>query len=411
MLLSPHERLVIKRYIVPKGGERIIVLVASISLIAVTLGVAALVIVASVMNGYHQFIFDKVVETTGHAVIRGDKGQLPGWQRIAAEARGTTGVTAVSPLVEQRLMASSAGRVAPARLHGVPAAQIATPALRKSLVAGRLELDPAGGEVVIGSELASMLPSAVGASIELMIVTGKDPDLDVRSVSYRVAGIVETGAPDFDSEAVLMPIGEAQILLGLGPSITSLALATNDARRADLLLAPLAHRLPPGATLRTWKDLNAELFTALAVDKIGMFVVLAIIILVAVFNILSALVMLVRAKTGDIAIMRTMGASRSSMLRIFIAIGSAIGALGTLGGLALGLLFLQFRGPIGVAIQLVTRPSTEAASEFLVQLPAVIDPVEIAVIVVSALVLSIAATLYPALRAAGTDPVRVLKYG
>jgi lipoprotein-releasing system permease protein len=142
-----------------------------------------------------------------------------------------------------------------------------------------------------------------------------------------------------------------------------------------------------------------------------MFIVLAIIILVAVFNILSALVMLVRAKTGDIAILRTMGASRGSMLRIFITLGSAIGALGTLGGLGLGLLFLQFRGPIGIAIQIVTRPSTEAASDFLVKLPAVVDPLEIAAIAISALLLSVLATLYPALRAARTDPVRVLKHG
>ena len=307
MLLSSHERLVIKRYIVPKGGERIIVLVASISLIAVTLGVAALVIVASVMNGYHQFIFDKVVETTGHAVIRGTGGPLADWQRLSAEARATPGVTAATPLIEQRLMASSAGRVSPAHLRGLPADQIATPALRNSLVAGRLELDSAGGEIVVGSGLASLLPTAVGASVELMIVTGKDEDLDVRSVSYRVAGIVETGAPDFDAQAVLMPIGEAQTLLGLGEAVTSLQITTADPRRADLVLAPLAAGTGPGATLKTWKDLNAELFTALAVDKIGMFVVLAIIILVAVFNILSAVMMLVRAKTSNIPIMRILG--------------------------------------------------------------------------------------------------------
>lgn len=411
MLLAAHERLIIKRYIVPRGGERIIVLVASISLAAVTLGVAALVIVASVMNGYHQFIFDKVVQTTGHAVIRGDKGLLPGWRSIAATARQTPGIVAASPRVEQRLMASSAGRVSPARLRGVTRSEIDTEALRESLVAGRLDLDPAGGEVVIGSELASMLPTAVGATIELVIAEGEGEDLDVRSVSYRVAGIIETGAPDFDAEAVLMPIEEAQTLLGLGQAVTSLSVTTADAVRADLIVAPLSARLGEGVTLRTWKELNAELFAALAVDKVGMFVILAIIILVAVFNILSALVMLVRAKTGDIAILRTMGASRGSMLRIFITLGSAIGALGTLGGLGLGLIFLQFREPIGIAIQIVTRPSTEAASDFLVKLPAVVDPLEIALIAGSALLLSVLATLYPALRAARTDPVRVLKHG
>ncbi|HEY0044485.1 MAG TPA: ABC transporter permease [Allosphingosinicella sp.] len=412
MALSAFERLVIRRYIVPRSGERIIVLVAAISLIAVTLGVAALVIVSSVINGYHKFILDTVIETTGHAVVRGPDGVLKDWERIAAAARATPGVTEADPLVEARLMGSAAGRVAPVRVRGLPVDRIATPALREGLIEGSLEFGPEGGAVIIGSELARILPASAGSTIELVTVEEKPGgDLEVRPVSFRIAGVVETKAPDFDREAVLMPVGEAQTLMRLGGAVTSLVITTADPRTADVVLAPLAASLPPGVTLNSWKVLNAELFTALAVDEVGMFIVLSIIILVAVFNILSALVMLVRAKVGDIAIMRTMGASRAAMLRIFMAIGTAIGALGTGGGLLLGLLFLRFREPIGVFIQTATRPDTEAASDFLVSLPAVVEPLEIVVIAGSALVLSILATLYPALRAAATDPVRVLKQG
>ncbi|HEY0027789.1 MAG TPA: FtsX-like permease family protein [Allosphingosinicella sp.] len=412
MALSAFERLVIRRYIVPRSGERIIVLVASISLIAVTLGVAALVIVSSVMNGYQKFILDTVIETTGHAIVRGPDGSLEGWQGIAAAARKTPGVTEADPMVEARLMGSSAGRVAPVRVRGLPRERIATPALRAGLLEGTADLGPEGGSVIIGSELARILPASAGGTIELVTVGEKpDGELDVRPVSFRIAGVVETKAPDFDREAVLMPVEEAQALMGLGAAVTSLVITTADPRTADVVLAPLAARLPQGVKLNSWKVLNAELFTALAVDEVGMFLVLSIIILVAVFNILSALVMLVRAKVGDIAIMRTMGASRGAMLRIFMAIGTTIGALGTAGGLVLGLVFLRFREPIGIFIQMATQPSTEAASNFLVSLPADVKPVEIAVIGVSALVLSILATLYPALRAAGTDPVRVLKGG
>ena len=186
---------------------------------------------------------------------------------------------------------------------------------------------------------------------------------------------------------------------------------TRDADTAAETLAPLARQLGGRAIVTDWKTMNASLFQALAVERVAMFTVLSIIVLVAVFNILSSLIMLVRAKTRDIAILRTMGASRQSVLRIFITIGSVIGAAGTLAGLGLGFLFLAFRQNVVNAIEALTGQNLwDPKIRFLTHLPARADPVEIFAIAGMALVLSFLATLYPARRAASTDPVQVLRY-
>jgi lipoprotein-releasing system permease protein len=188
-------------------------------------------------------------------------------------------------------------------------------------------------------------------------------------------------------------------------------LTTEDPDRVSEIVRPLAQRLAGKAQIADWKTINASLFEALAVERVAMFVVLSIIVLVAVFNILSSLIMLVRAKTRDIAILRTMGATRRSLLKIFVTTGFVIGALGTLTGLGLGFVFLYFRQPIVNLVQLLTGQNLwDPSIRFLTELPSRSDPVEIAVISVMALVFSFLATLYPAFRAASTDPVQVLRY-
>jgi lipoprotein-releasing system permease protein len=186
---------------------------------------------------------------------------------------------------------------------------------------------------------------------------------------------------------------------------------TDDPDNVTAILAPLARKLAGQAVISDWKTINASLFEALAVERVAMFVVLSIIVLVAVFNILSSLIMLVRAKTRDIAILRTMGATRRSLLKIFVATGFLIGVLGTAAGLALGFVFLFFRQPIVHLVELVTGQNLwDPSIRFLAELPSRSDPVEIIIISVMALVFSFLATLYPALRAASTDPVQVLRY-
>jgi lipoprotein-releasing system permease protein len=208
-----------------------------------------------------------------------------------------------------------------------------------------------------------------------------------------------------------MPMQDAQTLLLTGDSIGMIEVKTDDPDAVSDILAPLAQKLAGHAVVTDWKTINSSLFEALAVERVAMFVVLSLIVLVAVFNILSSLIMLVRAKTRDIAILRTMGATRQSLLKIFVTAGFLIGALGTGAGLMLGFVFLFFRQRVVQAVQFVTGQNLwDPSIRFLSELPSRSDPVEIVTIAVMALVLSFLATLYPAWKAASTDPVQVLRY-
>ncbi|MEP6785676.1 MAG: lipoprotein-releasing ABC transporter permease subunit [Sphingomonadales bacterium] len=413
MLLSPYETMIARRYLLPGRGEAFIALVASISLVAVALGVAALVVVMSVMNGFRAELFDKIVGLNGHAVVQGYGGRLPQWQQIAEMARQTPGVTSAVPLIEQPLMATFNGRVEGVLVRGERLEDIRG---NKTLdvKAGKMaEVTVGSRNVAIGSVLAQQLGAQVGSEISLISPDGQTTPFGSmpRIVSYRVAAIFEIGVYDYDKAFVLMPIADAQQLLLLGDAVGMVELQTVDPDKVGTILAPLADRIGNGAIITDWRGMNAALFEALAVERVAMFVVLSIIILVAVFNILSSLIMLVRAKTRDIAILRTMGAPRRSLIRIFVVVGTAIGAVGTVAGLMLGFVFLYFRQDMVDFVQWITGQNLwDPQIRFLTELPSKTDPVEVAVIAAMGLCFSFLATLYPAWKAAGTDPVQVLRY-
>jgi lipoprotein-releasing system permease protein len=415
MILSRYERMIAKRYLLPGRGERFIALVASISLVAVMLGVAALVIVMSVMNGFRAELFDKVVGLNGHAVIQGYGGRLPGWREILAEAQRTPGVTEATPLIEQPLMASHEGRVEGVLARGMRVEDIRSNAVLKGKVLdGRLaELVPGSGNVAIGARLAEVLGARVGSSISLISPQGQTTVFGTvpRIVSYRVAAIFEVGVYDYDKAFVVMPIEDAQTLLMLGDAVAMIAVQTTDPDDVGNILRPLAAKVGTQGIITDWRQMNATIFEALQVERVAMFVVLSIIVLVAVFNILSSLIMLVRAKTRDIAILRTMGATRAGLIKVFVTIGTSIGAVGILAGLILSAVFLFYRQAVVEFVQFVTGQNLwDPSIRFLTELPAKTDPLEVTGIVVMALVLSFLATLYPAFKAASTDPVQVLRY-
>ena len=415
MILNRYERMIAKRYLLPGKGEGFIFLVASISLGAVALGVAALIIVMSVMNGFRAELFDKIVGLNGHAVIQGYEGRLGGWEEIAVAARRTPGVTSALPLIEQPLMASANGRVEGVLVRGVRLQDIRTNrVMNENVKSGDMKsITPGSGNIAIGSRLAEALGAYPGSEISLISPEGRSTPIGTvpRIVSYRVGAIFEVGVYDYDNAFVVMPMEDAQTLLMLGNDVGMVEVQVTDPDNVAGILAPLQKLVHGRAVVTDWRQMNSALFEALEIERIAMFVVLSLIILVAVFNILSSLIMLVRAKTRDIAILRTMGASRNGLMKVFVTVGVTIGSLGIVLGIVLGALFLFFRQGIVVVIQTLTGANLwDPSVRFLTELPAKTDPFEVLAIVTIALVLSFLATLYPAWKAASTDPVQVLRY-
>ena len=407
--------MIARRYLLPGRGEAFIFLVASISLVAVMLGVAALVIVMSVMNGFRAELFDKITGLNGHAVVQGYGGQLRDWREIVAQAKKTPGVVSATPLIEQPLMASFQGRVEGVLVRGMNVSDIRiNPTLNKNVLIGDLkQLKPGCECIAIGSRLAQSLGAAPGSSVSLLSPQGLTSPFGTvpRIVSYRIAAIFEIGVYDYDKAFVVMPMEDAQTLLLMGDTVGMVEIDTDNPDKVGDILRPLAQQVAGVGQLTDWRTLNATLFQALAVDRLVTFTVLSILILVAVFNILSSLIMLVRAKTRDIAILRTMGATRSGLIKIFVTVGTVIGSLGILAGLILGFILLYFRQGVLSFLGFVTGQQIwDPSMRYLTELPAKTDPVEVAGIALMALVFSFLATLYPAFKAASTDPVQVLRY-
>jgi lipoprotein-releasing system permease protein len=415
MILNAHEKMIAKRYLVPVKGERFIFVVAGFSVGAVALGVAALIIVMSVMNGFRAELFDKIVGLNGHAIIQGYDGRLVNWEQVADAARKTPGVTSARPLIEQPLMASANGRVEGVLVRGNTLEDIRTnPILNGKVVSGDLKnVTPGSGRVAIGVRLAEALGAYPGAEISLISPEGRSTPVGTvpRIVTYTVGAIFEVGIFEYDKAFVIMPMQDAQTLLLLGDQVGMVEVQVDDPDRVGETLAPLQPLLQGRGIIVDWRQMNSALFEALEVERIAMFVVLCIIILVAAFNIASSLIMLVRAKTRDIAILRTMGASRRSLLRIFMTVGLSIGLIGIVIGAILGAIFLFFRQQVVNFIQLVTGQNLwDPSVRFLTELPSRTDPFEVGAIVGVTLVLTYVATLFPARNAANTDPVQVLRY-
>jgi lipoprotein-releasing system permease protein len=274
-------------------------------------------------------------------------------------------------------------------------------------------ITPGSGRVALGSRLAEMLGAYPGSQISLISPEGRSTVVGTvpRIVSYTVGAVFEVGVYDYDKAFVIMPMEDAQTLLMMGDQVGSIEIQTTDPDKVGEILAPLQPMVQGNGIIVDWREMNSALFEALEIERIAMFIVLSLIVLVAVFNILSSLIMLVRAKTRDIAILRTMGASRSGLMKVFMTVGVTIGSLGIILGIIIGAIFLFFRQGVVDAIQYLTGQNLwDPSVRFLSELPSKTDPFEVTAIVLTALILSFLATLYPAWKAASTDPVQVLRY-
>ncbi len=411
-MLTPFERMIAKRYLWPGKGEAFIALVAGISVGVVMLSVAMLVLVMSVMGGFRAEMLDKFSGLNGHAVIQAYGGRLDNWESVLAEVRETEGVINASPLIEQPLLTQFNGRSSAIFVRGNTAEDIAD--LQENVLFGDIaSIQPDAGRVAIGSRLAANLGARVGDTITIINPQGRTTPFgtSIRQVGYEVGVIFEIGLYDFDETFVIMPMSDAQTLLLLGDSVGLIEVTVTDPDNVGTILGDVEQSLTGRALIADWKQINSTLFEALEVERVAMFFVLSFMVLVASFNILSSLVMMVRAKTRDIAIMRTMGATRRSLLKIFVTTGTTVGTLGTLAGLILGFVLLYFRNPIVDGIAFLTGVQIwDPQVRFLTSLPVRIDPWEIIGITALAVGMSFVATLYPALKASNTDPVQVLRY-
>jgi lipoprotein-releasing system permease protein len=411
-MLSPFEWMIAKRYLWPGKGEAFIALVAGISVGVVMLSVAMLVIVMSVMNGFRAELLDKITGLNGHAVVQAYGGRIDDWQRVLADIEKAPGVVSATPMIEKPLLVSYNGSVEAIFLRGQTDDDLA--ALDDKVLLGNIDtLQDGSGRVAIGSRLAQNLGIRVGDTVTIINPQGRTTPFgtSIRQVGYEVGAIFEVGIYTFDEKFVMLPLAEAQRLLLMGDAVAQIEVTVDEPDQVGEILAPVGERLTGRAVVADWKSMNSALFEALQVERAAMFFALSFMVLVAAFNILSSLVMLVRAKTRDIAIMRTMGATRRSLLKIFVTTGTTVGAIGTAAGLLLGAIVLFFREQIVDVIAFATGQQIwDPEVRFLSTLPSRTDPWEIVGIVTLALVMSFLATLYPALKAANTDPVQVLRY-
>jgi lipoprotein-releasing system permease protein len=367
------------------------------------------------LNGSVAVLIWNLVGRCGHAVVQGYDGRLSNWEQIAVEAKKTPGVTSAVPLIETPLMATANGRFEGVLVRGMRVEDIrSNKTIMGNVLAGDMRsITPGSGKVAIGSRLADTLGAYPGSQITLWNPEGRSTVVGTvpREVTYTVGAVFEIGVYDYDKAFVLLPMQDAQELLLMGDQVGMVEIQTSDPDKVDQIIAPLRRLIQGKGVIVDWRQMNSALFQALEVERVAMFVVLSLIVLVAVFNILSSLIMLVRAKMRDIAILRTMGASRGGMMKVFMTVGVTIGSLGIVLGVILGAIFLYFRQDIVDAIQAVTGQNLwDPSVRFLTDLPSKTDPFEVAAIVITALVLSFLATLYPAYKAASTDPVQVLRY-
>jgi len=415
MIFGAFERMVAARYLRARRREGFISIIAWFSLLGIALGVATLIIVMSVMNGFRAELMGRILGLNGHIEVVGQVGGMTGFDDLADKIRQIPGVTGVTPMVEgQVLVTSPAGASSGAMVRGVRSGDLLSKgAVLKGIRAGDPKAFVGDNAVIVGYRLAETLGLHVGDAMTLISPKGNVTAFGMvpRLRAYKIVATFDVGMYEYDSRFVFMPLEAAQVYFMLPDRVSNLHVMLSNPENArdavDVIGNVTEGRLP----IYDWQQTNAGFFNAIQVERNVMFLILTLIILVAAFNIISSLIMLVKDKGRDIAILRTMGATRGMIMRIFFISGASVGVIGTLGGVALGLAFALNIEKIRQFLQTLTgRELFSAEIYFLSRLPAKVDPTEVLTVVAMALVLSFAATIYPSWRAARLDPVEALRY-
>ncbi len=414
-MLSPFVRMVAFRYLRARRQEGFVSVIAGFSLLGIALGVGALIVVLSVMNGFRHDLISRILGFSGHVTIIGGADGVPDYAALAAAIEGLDGVIAAVPVVEGQVLASApSGRTAGVLVRGMAPDKLAARELVAShLIAGDFGRFAVGDGVIVGIHLAARLGLRVGDAITLISPKGPSTALGTlpRILAYPIHGIFKVGMYEYDNNVVFMPLPLAQAYFRYPDAATAIEVSIATPETPEPLRLAIESVVPGPIRVIDWQQSNAQYFGALQVERNVMFIILTLIILVAAFNIVSSMIMLVKDKGRDIAILRTFGATRGMVMRIFLLTGASIGVVGTVLGFVLGVAFASNIEAIRGLLQSLTGTELFPAEiYFLSQLPARLDWHEVATVVGMALGLSFLATLYPSWRAARLDPAEALRY-
>lgn len=416
MIFSKLERRIAFRYMwAKKRGFGSVI--SWVSLIGITLGVATLIVVMSVMGGFHDTLLSRIVGMNGHVVVYHQDGAISDYDFLIDKMKQNKVVasrtTAIVPIAEGQAMATAGGNSTGAMLRGIRMSDLEAKVARGTKIYGRKISEIKDGELIAGANLARALNVTMGDNISLVSSAGATPTpfgTMPRIMSYPVMSSFFMGMYEYDAGYIFMPLETAQKYLNIPDAVTHIDLFLDNAEDTTDVAAALMRLLPDGFVVRDWRDLNRGFVGALQVESNVMFLILMLIVIVAAFNIVSSLVMLVKDKSKDIAVLRTFGVTRASMMRIFILAGTSIGTIGAISGTVLGVIVARYIEPIRRGVQWMTgRDLFPADLYYLSELPSRIVPMTVIGIAALAIALSFLATLYPAWKASSTDPVDVLR--
>jgi lipoprotein-releasing system permease protein len=414
--MSAYELQIGTRHLRSTHRRGFVSFVALMSVCGLTLGVATLIVVLSVMNGFERELRTRILSVTSHATISGMNGPLTDWQALQQKLRGARDVQAVVPYVESQAMFANGRRMAGASVRGVlPEEERTATGLAQRLTAGSLEaLKPGSFATILGSALAHELNVKVGDSVILIAPEGSATPTGVvpRMRRFRVAGTFESGMYEFDRGLALVSLADAALLFRTGAGVTGLRLHFSDPLKAPALVRAAALSLGgPGYYVNDWTQEHANFFRSIEITKSMMFLILLMIVAVAAFNIVATLVMIVKEKQTDIAILRTLGAGPRNVLFMFAIQGVLIGLAGTLLGAALGTLLADnLQTLVGSLEHLLGTQFLDARVYYMSELPAYVERMDVLKVCAVAFLLCVLATIYPAWRAARTAPAEALRH-
>lgn len=415
-MFDPFERAVAGRYLRARRGERLVSVIAGFSLVGIALGVATLIIVMSVMGGFKVDLLNRILGFNGHLGVYGAGRPLTDYEALAATIKTIPGVVSATPVVDgQVLLTDNRGTSAGGLVRGIAPADLkALRAVSDHILFGSLDAFTGDDAIAVGVGLARRFGLSIGGELTLVSPQGAATALGTipRVRAYKVVAIFQVGMNEYDTSYVFLPLSAAQVFFQTPGAVTEIEVSVADPDRVFEMSRAIRERLA-GVPISVidWQQSNNSFFAAVQVEQNVMFLILTLIILVAAFNVVSSLIMMVKDKTRDIAVLRTLGAGRGAVMRIFLMCGASVGVTGTVVGTVLGVVFCWNIQTIQSWVEGITGVNVfNPEVYYLTHLPAKLDWHEVLQVIVMALGLSLAATLYPSWRAARTDPVEALRH-